>query len=413
MLFNSGRMPTAEYRIVEFPAVPTRPLLVLLAIVLATLVAVTRGRYYIAYSFAAVFVVWATTRPSKGRCLAVALIAAALWGIRLLYGEVTPDHPDSPAEQAFYMTAAFVGAGGLIMLALFPPPRESTIGRVEVAGTFAVAAFGLFADRWFRYMTDNPLPSLDRLLFALDGAIGFQASFVAGEVFAGWPAIAVVATTVYRMLPVTMALLFVWLPAHAGLRLRFLLATTAAGVVGYQVYRLCPAAGPAYAFPAVFPADIPIITPGWVQPTDMPSSLLNAFPSLHTTWALLVAAWAERLPPARRGVILALVTLTLFATLGLGEHYLVDLVAAVPFAVAFELLFAARPAARRPRALAIALCTAAFVAWVIAVSTGAALEVDAPLFRLLVLASVVVPALLRHAARTAEPAVAPELVALR
>ena len=56
----------------------------------------------------------------------------------------------------------------------------------------------------------------------------------------------------------------------------------------------CPAAGPTYAFPEMFPANVSTISTGWVHPVEMNASLLNAFPSLHATWALLTLAGRGR-----------------------------------------------------------------------------------------------------------------------
>jgi hypothetical protein len=332
------------------------------------------------------------TRPSRGRVAAAGGIAAALWVIRWLYAEPDPAQVDSLAEQAFYMTAAFVGAGALALLAWDPPARERGVGPVEIGGTFTVAALGLLADRWFRFMVDNPLPSLDRLLFALDDRLGFHAGFFAGELFAAAPPVAFVATTVYRMLPVMLAIAFITLPP--ALRPRLLVQTSAAGIIGYYLYRLCPAAGPIYAFPDLYPSMPPVVTAGWVQATAMPSSLLNAFPSLHTTWAILAVAWAAFVPPRPRLVIGAMAALTVLATLGLGEHYLVDLAAAVPFAVAFDALFTPRALSWRRRAACIAACVLLVAAWIAGVRTGALLAWDAWAFRAFVVATVVIPPLI-------------------
>ena len=55
-------------------------------------------------------------------------------------------------------------------------------------------------------------------------------------------------------------------------------------------------------------------------------------PSLHVAWALLVY-WLWR-SSRWRWIVLAYLLLTMLATLGGGEHYLVDVVAAFPFALA-------------------------------------------------------------------------------
>lgn len=72
-----------------------------------------------------------------------------------------------------------------------------------------------------------------------------------------------------------------------------------------------------YLFPAVGPI--------WV---GTPNAIRNCMPSLHLTWALLIWIFASR---RARWPMLAFLILTAVATMGLGEHYFIDLVAAVPF----------------------------------------------------------------------------------
>ena len=81
-----------------------------------------------------------------------------------------------------------------------------------------------------------------------------------------------------------------------------------AGVLGSLLYLLCPAVGPVWA--------------------QTPGAPRNCMPSMHLTWALLLFCYSPRwLRPF--AAIFAL--LTALATLGLGEHYVLALVAALPF----------------------------------------------------------------------------------
>ncbi len=60
----------------------------------------------------------------------------------------------------------------------------------------------------------------------------------------------------------------------------------------------------------------------------------NCMPSMHLTWALLIALNARSL--RLRIGLWVYVILVAAATLALREHYLVDLIAAVPFTVAVQ-----------------------------------------------------------------------------
>jgi hypothetical protein len=84
-----------------------------------------------------------------------------------------------------------------------------------------------------------------------------------------------------------------------------------------------------YAFPAVGPAWF-----NWSAPLSISSSPHNCVPSMHLAWAMMIA-WNVRKRWLRLG-LWAYVALIAVATLSLGEHYLIDLIAAVPYAVAVQ-----------------------------------------------------------------------------
>jgi membrane-associated phospholipid phosphatase len=92
-------------------------------------------------------------------------------------------------------------------------------------------------------------------------------------------------------------------------------------------YLLCPVCGPAYAFPG-FPA--PPAGPVLPHPIllDAPA---NGVPSIHFSTAMLILWYGRKLPfGGSIGVVYAV--LTAISTLASGEHYLFDLLVAVPYA---------------------------------------------------------------------------------
>jgi hypothetical protein len=99
-------------------------------------------------------------------------------------------------------------------------------------------------------------------------------------------------------------------------------------MIAMPLYWLVPAIGPMATFGAAFPNALPtatavgtaIFVPKWI-------SVINAMPSMHMAWAVMVLWTSWELPwPGRLGGALFFL-LTPVATLGLGEHYLIDLVA--------------------------------------------------------------------------------------
>jgi hypothetical protein len=183
----------------------------------------------------------------------------------------------------------------------------------------------------------HPL-TYDRLLYVFDGSLGFQASFVLGRFLARQPWLAWPVKLCYEQVPLAVVTLHAWtLGVREREGSRILLLFGVASMAGYLLYNLLPATGPVYLFPGEFPR----AEPAWVGlsplPTVMSSNIpRNAIPSLHMTWALLLCCNARGFPRWIRIGAGSFLVLTVLATLGLGEHYLVDLVAALPFALAVQ-----------------------------------------------------------------------------
>lgn len=187
----------------------------------------------------------------------------------------------------------------------------------------------------------------DPVLLRMDLSLGFNASQIAHAWHYHAPWIRQFSYIGYALLGLMIALVIARLQiarawAHAR---RALLASFLVGVLGLGCYQLVPAIGPIYAFPALyrdldarfhrFEAGIALeeALTGPDRVRAAPRRLRNAMPSLHTAWALvsLASAWHWR----RRFFwwCLPLGFLQIATTLTLGYHYLVDLLAAVPFAV--------------------------------------------------------------------------------
>jgi hypothetical protein len=110
-----------------------------------------------------------------------------------------------------------------------------------------------------------------------------------------------------------------------------------AGIGGCLLYNVVPATGPAFAFRDIFPLlplpfhSLPRLVLEQIPVArDIPR---NAIPSLHVAWVLLLYWNTRTLSIGFRVLASAYMMLTIFATLGTGEHYLVDLVASMPFAL--------------------------------------------------------------------------------
>lgn len=187
------------------------------------------------------------------------------------------------------------------------------------------AAVQLFV-RWFS--TFRPLKE-DLYCYQIDRLFG-EPSFRIAQVVWAHPWLKVMTGIVYELLPVAILGAFaayLWLrpmPESAAVARAFILNLSALPLF----YFLFPVSGPAFAFPH-FPAwPGPVVA--HMIPINYPS---NGMPSGHastailTFWFLRHWNWGQ----IAGGTFLVL---TLLSTLGTGQHYLFDLICAVPYSIA-------------------------------------------------------------------------------
>jgi len=166
--------------------------------------------------------------------------------------------------------------------------------------------------------------TMDWYLYRADQYLGMDGLSLARWVL-GTPALKAVLLVAYQALPVAFAI--VWSAERSSAMLR---AVLWAAVAGLACYRIAPATGPIYAF-AGFPWLAPHATGQVYVDVSMPR---NCLPSLHFGWALLLL-WNCRGRALQTFASIYLFLMAL-ATVGLGEHYFVDLVASVPFCAAVQ-----------------------------------------------------------------------------
>jgi hypothetical protein len=209
----------------------------------------------------------------------------------------------------------------------------------------------------------------DLFLYAFDSSLGFEASFALGQFFRSHVWIAYPSAVAYNYLPIGLGALraFQLRESTPGIDVRLIYA--ALGAAGFCLYAICPAAGPVHCFSA-FPDNQPATIRFPLELIPVPPVPRNAMPSLHVGWALLVFANSWSRARSRwivPGAALFL-ALTAFATLGSGEHYLIDLIVSVPLTLAVQAGFAASGSLRR---FAVLTGSALTIGWMIALRTGA------------------------------------------
>jgi hypothetical protein len=206
--------------------------------------------------------------------------------------------------------------------------------------------------------------TLDRVLYAFDGSLGLQPSFVVGRLLSRLPWLGTLAEISYEQVPVAMLILYASTMGKAERRKpNLLLLFGVASLAGYLLYFLLPAAGPVYLFPSQFPNSPPPLGGFAIVPTGLPADVpRNAMPSLHMAWAVLLFWNARRFGIWLRAAYLLYLTLTVLITLGSGEHYLIDLVVALPFALAVQVGFSV-PIHQLPRSPLLWSGVAGVLAW--------------------------------------------------
>jgi hypothetical protein len=229
----------------------------------------------------------------------------------------------------------------------------------------------------------SPL-TYDGLLYIVDtkfiaAKLAAPPSWVVGRLFLDHSWMRAACGYVYNSLPlgVAICLAFQWQDRQRKLwypvDMRWL--SVALGVAGLLLYQICPAAGPIYLFPKQFPSMVPnldwvVAAPAWLR--DVPR---NGMPSLHVAWTMLLF-WNVRHRAWWIAAAAAIyLTMTAVATLGLGEHYLVDLMVAVPVGLSIQALWLRTRSTFR--LVAIGAGAAITLGWLIAFRTGAALAIPA------------------------------------
>lgn len=207
----------------------------------------------------------------------------------------------------------------------------------------------------------------DFFLYSFDASLVWQPGAELGRLFAMHPWFRISCLIVYVGLAIPIALVYgLNLRKNGRAALPVMYAFLLTGPVGVIFYNLLPAMGPAHAFGTAFPFSLP----GYAQaahlvpgPIALPGPR-NAIPSLHMSWVLLAWWNSKGLSLAARLVVFYFVVFTVFATLGTGEHYLVDLIVAYPFALFLQALCKTTlPISDRRRLLPLAASLLTILLW--------------------------------------------------
>jgi len=230
-----------------------------------------------------------------------------------------------------------LGLAGASIIAVRWFQLRRTIPPWTLAPAVLCVAYVFFRAWVFGRQSGGSSYTFDLYTLYADLSFGFNPSFWCNrwvERFGLYPMVSVV----YESLVLAIASTYALSLGRRGQPARVLAVMILAGIAGIQAYRLLPACGPVYLLGSeCFLGDVPTscatVTAADLRPVALDRSFpRNAMPSLHVGWALLVYLMCRS--SRWRWLALLYLVLTALATMAGGEHYLVDLVASFPFALA-------------------------------------------------------------------------------
>ena len=222
-----------------------------------------------------------------------------------------------PTSLKVFLICWFTGLG-----VQFVRRRDPRI--VKLLLVSVVCVIGLFVAAFALAIAGGMTPKYDLWLYKADWVLGSPA-YLISRMIVRTP-LYVVLVIVYDTMPAVLLMVYAAHLLCRGIPGRVLAAFALNFGVGLCLYLLLPACGPIYAFP-----HFPWVLPPFPELQRLSiSAVPNCMPSIHASTALLALGFCWRWPAVRAAALLNVV-LTLLGTLASGEHYLIDLVVAVPY----------------------------------------------------------------------------------
>ncbi len=240
-----------------------------------------------------------------------------------------------------------------------------------------------------------PYTYQDRI-YRFDLNLGTNVAAQAGILFERLPLLRALSVLSYNILAAVIIGISLWQVRRRSPDSANILTGAAIASCLSVLYFVVPTCSPNKIFGTLFPNAMPQHDFGIYTLNPEPTYFRNAMPSLHTVWAILVWINLRYFQPSWRIAVLGATyaLLVVIATLGMGEHYLADLIVAVPLAVFVQTLASRDPpwriAVRWQTLFASVLMTICWL-WLICFSS---ITLAAPLAWGLILATIIVSYLL-------------------
>lgn len=324
---------------------------VLLLLVLAELISMTgivkaphlmlgnfavKGWSFLSFALMGTFFIHLLSRPKRNEIFVTIILGFLLEGMLIS----TRGGLSIPFSEVLNTRGDGFGIASLVILfvqSLRKNDEERTMLLTTLLAGFILPLYVVSINFYLLLTTAIHPRTYDLLLYAFDDTLGVQLSYVLGRILKSLDIFEPIVLFFYQGLPLVISIMFaVQLRKKARPQVNILSVFFLTGVIGYVLYNFYPAAGPIYWPDHGFPKSIPPISTLSVAPIILTGAVRNAMPSLHTAWALLLWWNSRGYTPWVRGAAGLYLGVILFSTLALGEHYLIDLIVAVPFAVAIQ-----------------------------------------------------------------------------
>jgi hypothetical protein len=276
-------------------------------------------------------------------------------------------------HNAFFAWISFAGVASLAIMGIEAVWTDGEKRKTHLLAFIPSLLFVIseyFADNMLRWAATVHDKVYDLYLYTFDASLHVQFPFAIGQYFAQHSFLRQTSLLAYIGLSVPIAVVYAGQVRRAGAKAVQIFAVfIVTGPMGFLFYNFVPALGPVHLFGKDFPwHPLAIEQARHIFLETVPlAGPRNAIPSLHMAWVLLAWWYSRGLSVTERAIALFYLVFVALATLGTGEHYFIDLVVAVPFALFMEALFAYDipiSGAARLRAFAFGLC--ATFAWLAA-----------------------------------------------
>lgn len=329
-------------------------------------------------AMAGAFLIHMRARPKPAEWLSALALGSAF---TIAYAWLHHGYGNSWGAAPFaYVT--FLGLGSLMVLIAQIFFGTRTLRRLHRDTFFAAAAFPYFSFVLAFYLNWTATlqhRTYDLSLYGFDEALQCRPSALIGNLMANSPVLAIAAMLVYRSLPLAICFLVaVEREAPGRFQARILPLFVAVGLAAASLHNLFPALGPLHFFGADFPRNLPPLSGLVLQPATQIVATRNAMPSVQFASAFLIWWNAARLDRGWRWLAAGTIALTFLAALGFGQHYFVDLVVAIPLAVAVQsFALRIRSWVSHERRVAFWGGVSLTVCWIVALRTGLFLNAPA------------------------------------